>query len=370
MSRSRSDHDALALLQRLPLAILDATDIDEVLWTIARHVIEALNFRDVVIYIRDGPASLVQTAAWGPKSPDGVSIVERLRLRFDQGIVGAAARTGRTQLVYDTRDDDRYVPDVGGGLSELAVPIIYQGEVLGVLDSEHPEVGFYTADDARLISAIAAMAAAQVSASLSQAELMASIDELEATQHELRRLATTDPLTGIANRRRFDECLDEVMRRGERFAICAMDLDGFKAVNDELGHHFGDEILRTMARVLTEALRPADALVARIGGDEFLAIAPADDDAFGPLCAAAVVDIARVLNKRSGGRQITVSAGIARGFDDGAWRRADGASYEAKRAGGNRLVQAVDNPDGDGVDTDTDADFDSGIGTVLSDPAV
>lgn len=340
---SRLFHDAatansaaLALLRKLPVAILGARKIDQVLQVIARHVTEVLGYEDCVIYVRDSDTTLLQAAAWGPKSPGGIEILEPLRLRFGEGVVGCAAETQETQRVNDTRTFAGYVPDIAGGFSELAVPIIYGGEVLGVIDSEHPDVGFYSEADADLISTIAAIAAAQLHAALAADELRATISELKRVQETLRLSAVTDPLTGIGNRRHFEDKLRDAITGAERFALCAMDLDRFKAVNDTLGHHEGDELLRTVAQILRRRLSAAGAVVARVGGDEFTALAPADSD-FASLCVATVEETYKVLQDRYGGLDLAISAGLAHGLTEVVWHHADDALYVAKSVGGNRL---------------------------------
>jgi diguanylate cyclase len=98
----------------------------------------------------------------------------------------------------------------------------------------------------------------------------------------MRRFALRDPLTGLANRRALDERLGYEIardtRHGERFAVLALDLDGFKAVNDRFGHDAGDELLRQAAAALVEVVRAQDTVV-RLGGDEFCVLAPQTGDA-------------------------------------------------------------------------------------------
>src|SRR5215213_357932 len=100
---------------------------------------------------------------------------------------------------------------------------------------------------------------------------------VEARQQGLRLLSQQDPLTGLANRRLLHDRLNYEIsrhrRHSRRFSVLALDLDGFKGVNDKFGHAAGDEILREIARALEKAVRDQDT-VARMGGDEFCVLSP------------------------------------------------------------------------------------------------
>jgi diguanylate cyclase (GGDEF)-like protein len=101
------------------------------------------------------------------------------------------------------------------------------------------------------------------------------VSTLRAAEEELRQLATVDELTDLPNRRLLMQHLDSAIARAqrhpERLNVLFLDLDGFKAVNDELGHEAGDELLVAVARRLEAAMRTGD-LVARLGGDEFVIV--------------------------------------------------------------------------------------------------
>jgi len=155
---------------------------------------------------------------------------------------------------------------------------------------------------------------------------------------EHRREARTDELTGLPNRRAFNEILDRALARSaarRRFALLIVDLDDFKAVNDSLGHHYGDELLRLSAPRLQQAVRAGD-VVARVGGDEF-AVLLADAD--GPL-AVRIAERLRAGFRRPfelGARSLVIapSIGIALVPEDGRepvelLQHADLAMYEAK----------------------------------------
>lgn len=165
---------------------------------------------------------------------------------------------------------------------------------------------------------------------------------------QLQELADRDALTGLYNRRRFYEGLEWVValwkRYGSTGAVVLIDLDGFKSVNDSLGHHIGDELLRRVAAVLITEMRSTD-LYGRLGGDEFAFFL----SAVGPQEAMAVAErvlkaIERVTNSGEF-RSVRVmgSAGVAMLPEHGTdiqdlMIRADMAMYQAKRSGKNQAV--------------------------------
>jgi two-component system chemotaxis family response regulator WspR len=184
--------------------------------------------------------------------------------------------------------------------------------------------------------------------------LRASREELTRANEELRRLAALDGLTGIANRRRFDEAVHVEWQRGRRqrtpLALLLCDVDHFKLYNDHLGHPAGDLCLKKMAAVLTGQLkRPAD-LAARYGGEEFALLLPNTDLAgalrVGEACRAGLEQLALPHPGAPRGF-VTMSMGVAcivPGDDDtleDLIARADAALYEAKRAGRNRVEAAA-----------------------------
>jgi len=164
-------------------------------------------------------------------------------------------------------------------------------------------------------------------------------------QHDLQLAATTDSLTGIANRRAFFDHLEQEWRRArrERESVCLLvvDLDNMKAINDSGGHVRGDEALKQVADVLSaHARRPAD-LAARIGGDEFVLLLAGSDGQAACAVADRVVEEVRHRGPVSG---ITVSVGAAcvvpspdQGHEH-VMQLADQALYEAKRQGRSRAV--------------------------------
>jgi diguanylate cyclase (GGDEF)-like protein len=137
-------------------------------------------------------------------------------------------------------------------------------------------------------------------------------DEFARERRALRATAMRDPLTGAANRRAFSERLRYEIARHTRqqrsLAVIALDLDGFKAVNDRFGHQAGDELLREVAAAIGSILREQDT-VARVGGDEFTVLAP-ETDRDGGECLADRVSLA-VAGVTTGISALSASVGLA-----------------------------------------------------------
>ena len=167
---------------------------------------------------------------------------------------------------------------------------------------------------------------------------------LEAANQTLDQQARTDALTGLLNRRGFAAQMELALaiarRSGRPTSIISVDVDHFKRVNDNFGHDAGDLVLQRLARVLAHRLRTSD-VIARLGGEEFVALLPDTDTDGAQVIAQAIVDTFAQQEDPVAGR-ITVSAGVAtlRGSGDSGkemLRRADAALYKAKRLGRSRV---------------------------------
>lgn len=176
---------------------------------------------------------------------------------------------------------------------------------------------------------------------------------LERSIQRMHELATHDGLTGCINRTTFDAMLANAVQRATRasepLSLLMLDLDHFKAVNDQFGHRAGDGVLRGFAAVVRETLRISDVL-ARVGGEEFCAILP-NTDAQGAAHVAesvrAAVQSMAIDNLHGGRISITVSAGIASipggcpCEPDLLYQQSDVALYRAKLSGRNRVEIAA-----------------------------
>ena len=199
--------------------------------------------------------------------------------------------------------------------------------------------------------------------------------ELLCRQRELDSLAHHDALTGLPNRLllydRIGMALAARRRQGGSLAVCVLDLDGFKAINDRFGHPAGDVVLREVARRILAAVRPSDT-VARLGGDEFVVVLPAmaASAALQRAMQRLVAQVGQPIALGHGGVAVAVSASVgialAAGHDDvdSLIRQADAAMYAAKNAGKGcyRIFAATDardaaQPPGEGRGTNAVRDL-------------
>nr|WP_242032555.1 diguanylate cyclase [Coleofasciculus sp. FACHB-64] len=229
--------------------------------------------------------------------------------------------------------------------ANLVVPILQGQQLWGLLIAHHcSQPRHWQPWEIDLLSSLAM----QVGIAIQQGQLY---EQLEAANQKLQRLATLDGLTGLPNRRRFDEYLDQEWRRLRRekvpLSLILCDIDFFKLYNDTYGHQAGDTCLITVASAIAQAVkRPAD-LVARYGGEEFAVILP-NTTQNGALQVAeeirvAVQDLKIVHSHSLVSQYVTLSLGVATTVPDCdtspeiLLKTADEALYQAKALGRDRV---------------------------------
>jgi diguanylate cyclase (GGDEF)-like protein len=191
----------------------------------------------------------------------------------------------------------------------------------------------------------------------SNRSLKKEMAEREQVQAQLEALATTDPLTRLYNRRKFEELLNHELERCRRyagdFAVILFDVDHFKRVNDTQGHDTGDAVLQFLGDIVRSQLRRSD-IVARWGGEEFIVLV-AEADADIALMVADKLRRSVEAGQFPGQLCITISLGIAlaqrNDTSASVVRRADQALYRAKEAGRNRSMFEAPEPPPQPVDT-------------------
>lgn len=170
----------LQVINDFSFALMKETDLNGIVRCITQNVISKLDFEDCVIYLFDDEREhLIQTAAYGPKSPDMMEIVNPILIPLGAGIVGTVGLTGEHELINDTSLDPRYIIDDDIRLSELTVPIILDGAVLGVIDSEHSQKHFFNETHLKILTTIASLSATKIAQAKVQFKLSQYQVELE-----------------------------------------------------------------------------------------------------------------------------------------------------------------------------------------------
>jgi diguanylate cyclase (GGDEF)-like protein len=263
--RARSEADLAAgyrRLARMLALVLSEPVLDDVVRRIAEALSELVPADDLVLWQLAGDElSPLLTRGRNAES------MRSLRLPLGVGIIGLCALTGKPIRSNDAHLDPRRhrLPGIDAAPRALiCVPLRARETLLGALSLyRYGSVRGFSLKEFELVAHFAEVAAIAIANARSRSLL--------------EQLATTDELTGIANRRRFHEELARQSALAERhrhpLALLLFDLDDFKAVNDTFGHHAGDEVLRAVASILGARARQGD-LPARLGGDEFALLLP------------------------------------------------------------------------------------------------
>jgi ligand-binding sensor domain-containing protein/putative methionine-R-sulfoxide reductase with GAF domain len=161
----------------------EKNSVEDILWDVTRNCISHLKFEDCVIYVADAERKvLIQKAAWGPKTTDENKILNPIEIPFGEGITGTVAKTGKAEIIADTTKDKRYIVDDASRLSEICVPIIADGNLLGVIDSEHSRKNFFTAKHLSILTTIASLCAVKILRSVTEEEKRQAQEELQYMQ--------------------------------------------------------------------------------------------------------------------------------------------------------------------------------------------
>jgi len=320
-----AQHNAeLFVLQQVFSTMNSTLEIDDILSTVLRGINEALRFGRVVLFdVHDGVATRrLETDSLGSviasNDPEDLVITPAF----------AAMIAGTSDFLLGSPGDGN-IPLRDGRGTYCILPLISRNTVRGILYVDDPPDPEISETQLRMLLDFAVQAAIAI-------ENARLYSETKRLLEETQRLALTDPLTGLANRRALTDLLERELTNAERYeaplAFFILDLDDLKAINDTAGHTAGDTALRTFADILRGSARKGD-IVARYAGDEFvIAMAQTDRDAADYAAARIFELFARA--------HLRCSVGIAMfpydGSDaSGLFAAADQALYEAKQGGKN-----------------------------------
>jgi diguanylate cyclase (GGDEF)-like protein len=353
----------LEMMSEISRLALDAGELTTLLDRVVGYIHEKFRLTASAILLLDERGETLEIAARAGTAPRNEKIGSKFPL---MGVVGRAIRSGGTLLVSDVRSDPDYVmlhPEV---VAELVIPFRFQDRILGALNLENVDGHVFAEDNVGYLEAIASQIAggihmARVNQRLAETNRLVEVrtreleqvnQQLQLANQVLHQLSTHDGLTGVANRRQFDEVLLIEWRRAVRIngpiSLIMVDIDHFKLFNDEYGHQAGDDTLKEVAYALQDSVQRAGDLIARYGGEEFAIILPGTPLEEATRLAESIrstVEGRKIRHALSiAFRYVTVSVGAAsvyavrEGSPAELVASADRALYAAKRGGRNRVA--------------------------------
>lgn len=327
----------LSALHNATTALITTLDLEALLGRILDAAISAIaaGEKGMLHLIALETGQLEMRASIGYNDPR----IQKITVPGKEGYITKSVRTGMPLLLDDVwanqaSEADTKIPEANEIRSAIVAPLILNHQVLGALSLESSHPSAFAEADLDLLASFAATA----SAAIRNAQLHAKV----------QKLAITDSLTGLYNRRGFFELgareIERALRFGRPLTAIMLDIDHFKVVNDTYGHSIGDQVLSNVATLCSSNIRKVD-ILGRYGGDEFSLLLPETDT----FTANSVADRLRTIVAESGVTvddslvKVTISLGVTRATSEienleALLQRADKALYIAKQGGRNRVV--------------------------------
>ena len=324
---------AITAVQSVSQTVSSSLELEQIFQTVVETLQNTFGYNFVSIYLLDGEVLRLGAQIGYPLETVYTEIP------ITRGVLGRAVRNTKTEFIPDVRLEPGFLRASYEVESEICVPLIKEGVAMGALNVESERGHPLTETDVSILTSFAG----QVAITIENARL----------HSQVKSLALTDGLTGLANRRAFDYALESevvrVVRYGPPLSLIIIDIDSFKLYNDTWGHPAGDARLRAIADLLRANVRNPD-IAARYGGEEFALLLPFTDKA-GAMLLAERLRYAAEANSPSGFTAngstsgYTLSIGVASFPEDGTTSAqllyaADNAELMAKRLGKNRVEAA------------------------------
>jgi len=365
-ARGGREREQMKALANAAEVLTQSEDTESVLEDLATAISSVVDYELVTIDLWDEASQKFTLRVLNHFRWHGTSLgrqwIDLLREVPEPGTL-ESIRTRQPMLIPDAQNDER-VPETLRQyfkwiivLSAARIPIVFGDEALGALGLASFRARTFPLEEVEFLKGVAAQTAVALKArqlykSLAESEgrLREYSEKLRSSMEIQHRLARTDALTGMPNRRYVEEVIEgecaRAERQGRRLSVAIVDVDGLKAVNDQYGHDAGDELLVQLAQIARRSCRRGDA-VGRYGGDEFLFVLPESDLRAARRFAERFRGrVERQEIRLPGGESVgvRVSLGLAE-LDRESGQRpsalikgADEALYEAKSKGGNKTV--------------------------------
>ena len=329
----------LDLIRKASLHLTMNLSLDAVLESILESAMELLSAADThVVLYEHGVLSFASALFEGHQQKEAFMDPR------EDGVTYHVAREGVKRVVHDTSKDPLFDDRPWEG-SIISLPLKIGQKVLGVMNIALKRTHAFTDGEIRVLEFLGDQAAIAIQNAKLYEQAQQEIADRKKAEKAIQHLANHDALTGLPNRRLFNERIALEIARSQRnqlqFSLMLFDLDQLKDVNDSFGHNIGDMLLQAVAQRLLGLLRKSDT-VARMGGDEFFLILPEMNQLEGATLTAERILSALSTPFHLEANQINISTSIGVAFfpDDGETaeellKKADLAMYKAKEKGGN-----------------------------------
>lgn len=341
----RSRLDDVALLNAIigvQTEIAEARlNLDEVMNLVATRAQELTHADGAAVEMADGNVMVYRAALGLAAGHVGV------RIKAEGSLSGLCVKTREVLRCDDSETDPRVDLKACreiGLRSMIVVPLFHETRSVGVLKVLSAQTAYFNEVDVHTLQLLAGLVGTALGRSEEHKIRQRLMAELEEANKRLEQLATTDGLTGLANRRTFDTALRDSFaleeRRGCPLSLVMIDIDFFKQYNDSFGHPAGDLLLKAVAASIRQETRSHE-LVARYGGEEFAIILPGSDAAAARALAERLRRTVETFSESL--RPVTISLGIATSgratlSPEHLLAEADAALYHSKHHGRNRIT--------------------------------
>jgi diguanylate cyclase (GGDEF)-like protein len=326
--RKAAQLEAINYIAKQATAVLD---LDELLDKVCSLLLQSFPVDHVSVLLREENA-LVVKAHHGRLTP---AIPEGAAIPAHTGLAARAIDSRVTVVENDVSTATDYIVGFQETRSEVCIPLVSLGELIGVLALESSRKNAFEKADIAPLESVA--------------DISANAIQNAHYFEKVRQMAYVDGLTGMFNRRFFEIRIMEEIERAQRYrgsmSVIMLDIDKFKKLNDEFGHLLGDEVLRQVSAIFSAQLRKAD-VACRYGGEEFAIIVPETTGDHALAVAEKLRQVIENWNFPGVSRKVTVTGGVASYPQNGTTRddlvrAADDALYAGKQAGRNRILPAT-----------------------------
>ncbi len=357
-------YDELILMQEVSEKLTTEYNPEKVRNIIIGQTKEMFNPDSVSIMFMNSNTGLLEIVA-----SFGMEYDKKVVMHANEGIAGNIIVSGKAEIINDARSDARFIPGSNEIHSLMCAPLKTKNNIIGVVNVSSNNPTDYTAANLKMFTTLASQGAVAIENAQYTEELRKHKDNLEEMVKErtkelndalkelatanktLKQLSSLDGLTGVSNRRHFDELAKLEWKRALRdklsLSLVMVDVDFFKNYNDTYGHQAGDDCLIKVANALKSVITRETDTIARYGGEEFVAVLPNTDIrgaiALGDEMRAKVESLGLVHAKSDVYKRVTISVGVAAMTPDKnsslqeLLANADKALYKAKHKGRNQV---------------------------------